>query len=218
MIRILLADDQALIRESMKLLLNLQDDFEVIGEAENGRQALELFERLKPDIILMDIRMPLMNGVEAIELIKKIQSDVKILVLTTFDDDDLVLGALSAGAMGYFLKDGPSEDLAVGIRSVYKGNSQFSSGIIDKVIKYIGLMRSDLVEMPEGIENLTTREKEIFYLLGEGSDYKEIAELLFITEGTVKNYVNRISDQLNVKGRTRLALLANNLSKKAGMV
>jgi DNA-binding NarL/FixJ family response regulator len=213
MIRILIADDLALIRESVRLLLDLQEDFEIVGEAADGHQVLDLIEVLEPDIVLMDIRMPIMNGVEATKRIVDRASKTKVLVLTTFDDDDLVVSALQAGAVGYFLKDTPSDDLAAGIRSAHRGNSQFSSGIIDKIVDHLNIERESNIEIPEGIQNLTKREKEVFYLLGTGADYKEIAEALFITEGTVKNYVNKISEQLNVKGRTRLALLSRELSK-----
>jgi DNA-binding NarL/FixJ family response regulator len=214
-IRILLVDDQSLIRESLKLLLDLQADFEVVGEAEHGQQALDLVDQLKPDIILMDIRMPTMDGVEATKTIQDKFPKTKVLVLTTFDDDELVINALQAGAAGYFLKDTPSENLAIGIRSAYRGNSQFSSGVIDKLIKYVNSSEPTTYALPEGLNNLTKREKEVFYLLGTGADYKEISEVLFITEGTVKNYVNKISEQLDVKGRTRLALLAHELTQGA---
>lgn len=214
MIRILLVDDQSLIRESLRLLLDLQMDFEIVGEAGNGQQALAMVDKLKPEIILMDIRMPGMDGVEATKIIKNRFPDATVLVLTTFDDDELVINAVQAGAKGYLLKDTPSENLAFSIRSAYRGNSQFSSGIIDKLIQHLDCKKNNSYKLPSGLKKLTSREKEVFYLLGTGADYKEISELLFITEGTVKNYVNKISEQLDIKGRTRLALLANELSKQ----
>lgn len=219
MIRIILVDDQGLIRESLGHLLSVQPDFEVIGEADQGESAIALIdklilEKLIPDVVLMDIRMPVMNGVEATKIIGKKYPDVKVVVLTTFDDDESVLNALQSGAVGYVLKDTTAENLAASIHAASQGFSQFSPGILHKLVNHVGgNVEDDVLEIPKGFYQLTPREKEVFLCLGTGASQKEIAEELFISEGTVKNYVNNISTRLEIRSRVRLALLSSKLHR-----
>lgn len=210
MIHILVVDDQAIIRQGLKLLLNLEADFEVVGEAENGQQALTQVETLQPHIVLMDLRMPIMDGIAATAHISQHFPETKVIVLTTFDADDFVVESLRVGAQGYLLKDTPSEEVANVIRSVHKGYSQFAPGIVQKAMAHLSVPAapSDKVELPLGFDDLTPREKEILKLLAQGANNREIAQSLFITEGTVRNHVTNILGRLNFRDRTQAALFA----------
>lgn len=207
MIRILIVDDQAIIRQGLKLLLNLEAEFEVVGEAENGQQALTQVETLQPHIVLMDLRMPIMDGIAATAHISQHFPETKIIVLTTFDADDLVVESLRVGAQGYLLKDTPSEEVASVIHSVHKGYSQFAPGIIQKAMAHLS-SPSDAIELPLGFDDLTPREKQILRLLAQGVNNREIAQSLYITEGTVRNHVTNILGRLNFRDRTQAALFA----------
>lgn len=210
MIRILVVDDQAIIRQGLKLLLNLETDFEVVGEAENGQQALTRVETLQPHIVLMDLRMPIMDGIAATAHISQHFPEIKTIVLTTFDADDLVVESLRVGAQGYLLKDTPSEEVASVIRSVHKGYSQFAPGIVQKAMAHLSSPSSpsDAIELPLGFDDLTPREKQILRLLAQGVNNREIAQILYITEGTVRNHVTNILGRLNFRDRTQAALFA----------
>ncbi|GAB4176943.1 MAG: response regulator transcription factor [Coleofasciculaceae cyanobacterium] len=206
MIRILLVDDQSLIRQGLRALLELEPDLEVVGEAENGHSAIALVETLHPDIVLLDIRMPLMDGVAVTREIGQRFSETKVLVLTTFDDDEYVAQALRYGAKGYLLKDTPSEELAAAIRAVDKGYTQLGPGLVEKVISKTP---TPPTSPPLGWEQLTPREKEVLRLIAAGASNREIAEALYISEGTVKNHVTRILSQLGLRDRTQAAIVAH---------
>jgi len=206
MIRLLIVDDQSIVREGLSSLLQTQPDFEVVGEAENGRVAVEQTISLQPDVILMDIRMPVMDGVAAIKILQQQAPAIKILVLTTFDDDRYVSQAIAHGAQGYLLKDTPLAELAQAIRSVNKGYSQMSPGLLAKAISQDADTVSKI--LPAELEGLTAREKEVLQLIATGYSNKEIASELYITERTVKNHVNSILRSLNLRDRTQAAIFA----------
>lgn len=210
MIKVLLVDDQGLIRQGLRVLLELEPDIEIVGEAENGEQAINLVAKFQPDVVLLDIRMPIMDGVAATREIQKRFAKTKILVLTTFDDDEYVSAALQNGAMGYLLKDTPSEELAVAIRAVYKGYTQLGPGIVKKLLtqfSHVALTQSPPV--PSSLAELTPREKEVLRLIATGASNREIAQQLYISEGTVKNHVTNILNRLNLRDRTQAAIWAN---------
>ena len=206
MISLLLVDDQNLIRQGLKALLELEPDLEVVGEAENGAIAIDLVKKLQPNVVLMDIRMPVMDGVTATGQICSRFPNVNILVLTTFDDDTYVAAAIKNGAKGYLLKDTPSEEIAAAIRAVALGYTHLAPGMIDKVMS--GQIDKSAATLPSGLTELTPRELEILKLIAGGSNNREIAGQLYISEGTVKNHVTNILTRLNVRDRTQAAILA----------
>lgn len=210
MIRILLVDDQHLIRQGLKALLELEPDLEVVGEGENGQMAIALVASLQPDVVLMDIRMPLMDGVAATRAINQQFPGTKVLVLTTFDDDQYVAEALRCGAMGYLLKDTPSEELAVAIRSVYRGYTQLGPGLVEKIMAQLPMTAApNSASPPPSWDELTPREQEVLRLIAKGASNREIAKSLYISEGTVKNHVTNILNRLNLRDRTQAAIFAN---------
>ncbi len=205
MIRLLLVDDRDLIRRGLSALLAIDPDLEVVGEASNGREAVDLVTRLEPDIVLMDVRMPVMDGVAGTEEICRRFPQTKVLVLTTFDDCDYVSRALQAGASGYLLKDTPFEELTQAIHLVCKGYTQIGPGLATGV-----LLQSSAPPMPtEAFETwnlLSDREKEIVRLVARGLSNREIAQSLHLAEKTVKNYITNILSQANLRDRTQLAI------------
>lgn len=211
MIRILLVDDQSIVREGLSSLLQTQPDLEIVGEAENGQVAVEKAISLQPDIVLMDIRMPVMDGIAAIRILQEQTPQIKILVLTTFDEDEYIVQAVNYGAQGYLLKDTPSAELAQAIRSVNQGYSQMSPGLLTRVMANSASSNSVNIQsqtlFPK-LENLTTREKEVLKLIATGYSNKEIAAELYITERTVKNHVNHILRSLDLRDRTQAAIFA----------
>jgi len=209
MIRVMLVDDQGIVREGLSSLLNIKPDLEVVGEAENGQVAVERALEIQPDIILMDMRMPVMDGVAATEALRQKAPQIHILVLTTFDDEDYVSQAMRLGARGYLLKDTPSEELAEAIRAVHKGYTHFGPGIFEKMIT-----TTSIAANPPELAELTPREKEVLALIAGGQSNREIAEALFISERTVKNHVNSILKRLNLRDRTQAAILATNLQPR----
>ncbi len=214
MITVVIVDDQNIIREGLKVLLQLEPDIEVVGDAENGKQALELFACLEaraqlPRVVLMDIRMPVMDGVATTQAIRSAYPKIKILILSTFDDESYVGDALRAGAWGYLLKDTPSEELAEAIRSIDRGYSQLSPGILQKVLQPIPPKAP--LSLPPEVLNLTLREREVLKLIAKGASNREIAQQLFISEGTVKNHVTSILSQLKLRDRTQAAIYASTL-------
>lgn len=211
-IRVLLVDDQAIIRQGLKTLLELEPDLEIVGDGANGQIAVDLVQSLTPDVVLMDIRMPVMDGVAATQTIHRQFPNVKVLILTTFDDDDYVSEALRVGAIGYLLKDTPSEELASAIRAVHKGYAQFGPGIFQKVMSHMPTSPpASTPDMPPGVEDLTKRERQVLVLIAKGASNKEIAKTLYISEGTVKNHVTNILGRLDVRDRTQAAILANSV-------
>lgn len=208
-IRLLLADDQSLVREGLSSLLNAQPDLEVVGQAEHGRQAVDLARSLHPDIVLMDVRMPVMDGVAATQALQAEFPDIKVLVLATFADDDYLRRALRYGAKGYLLKDAPAAELAAAIRAVFGGASYLGPGLLDRILAASAPPAPGPI--PPEIKDLTPREREVLALLGTGRSNREIAETLVISERTVKNHVSRILQCLNLRDRTQAALLVASL-------
>jgi len=213
MIRILLVDDQTLIRQGIRLLLAGEPDLEVVGEAGNGRQALEMVTSLKPDVILMDVRMPEMDGVTATREISARFPTCAVIILTTFDDDETIFEGLRAGARGYLLKDINADEMTAAIRTVATGGALIQPSITRKVLAEFTRLTSPLSQPGSSspqilIEPLTEREMEVLRLLAEGLSNKEIAGRLVITEGTVKNHVSNLIAKLNVRDRTQAILKA----------
>jgi DNA-binding NarL/FixJ family response regulator len=213
MIRLLLVDDQTIIRQGIKSLLESQPDFEVVGEAENGKQAISQVEALQPDVVLMDVRMPIIDGVAATKALTQQFPLVKVLILTTFDDDNYISQGMGFGAKGYLLKDTPLEALANTIRLVNSGHTHLGPGLFERIMNQTLEVSSlkNLTPPPE-LEELTPREREVLQLIASGASNREIAESLFITERTVKNHVTSILTRLNLRDRTQAAIFANSFS------
>jgi DNA-binding NarL/FixJ family response regulator len=212
MIRILLVDDQSLVRQGLQAMLSLESDFQIVGTADNGEVAIHQVEQLQPDVVLMDLRMPVMNGKEATRIITQRFPAVKVLVLTTYDDDVDVQDSMRAGAKGYLLKDMPSEELAESIRFVARGYTQMAPGLMEKMLTSTpeeppARVQPDLSKL----EKLTAREREVLHLIATGATNREIAEQLYISEGTVKTYVTNLFNRLNFKNRAQLAIFANSV-------
>lgn len=200
--RVLIADDDALIREGLKILLELEEDIEVVGTAQDGRVAYEKCLSTKPDIALMDIRMPQTDGIQGARLIKESCPNVKIVMLTTFIEDEFILEAIKNGAEGYILKNQSSESIIESLRAVYSGNAVFDARIVGKIS---GMMREG--KKPERADDgLTNKEIEILSNIATGLTNKEISEKLFLSEGTIRNYISVILDKLQLRDRTQLAI------------
>ncbi len=206
MLNILIVDDQRLMREGLRTLLELEPDFRVVAEAANGVQALAAYARHRPDVVLMDIRMPEMDGVEATRRLLAAHPQAKVLILTTFDDDAYVWEGLRAGALGYLLKDASREALATAVRTVAAGGALFDPQVARKALDALG--QRPAPPPPDLIEPLTEREREILRLVAQGLSNRQIAERLHLAHGTVKNYITRILDKLGVDDRTQAALWA----------
>lgn len=199
-IRILIADDHAVVRQGLRMFLALDSELDVIGEATNGLQALQMAHKLKPDVILMDLLMPEMDGVSATTAVRRELPDIEVIALTSVLEDSAVIGAIRAGAIGYLLKDTESDDLIRAIKAAAAGQVQLSPKAAAR------LMRE--VRAPESPEALTERETDVLRLLAEGKANKEIAQALTIGEKTVKTHVSSILGKLNVTSRTQAALYA----------
>lgn len=208
MIRILLVDDQYLIRQGLRSILESNEDIQVIGEAENGQQAIEQIAALQPDLVLMDIRMPVMDGVAATKAIAQQYPEIKVLILSTFDDDEYVFQAMRLGAKGYLLKDTEPDELMLAIRSIYKGQTLLGPGLFEKALMPVAAP-TIFREPPPELAQLTPRELEVLRLIASGANNREIAQSLFLSENTVKNYVTNILSRLNLRDRTQAALLAH---------
>ncbi|WP_144873453.1 response regulator [Hyella patelloides] len=216
MIRLLLVDDQELVCQGLRAMLNLEPDLEVVGVANNVQTAIEQVEILKPDVVLMDIKMPIMDGTEATRMIAQRFPDTKVLVISTFDEDDYIARAIKAGAKGYLLKDMPVEELAQVIRSVHRGYTQMAPGLMEKMLDVIlNSNRTETKPDESEITELTPREAEVLKLIGTGCTNREIARQLYIAEGTVKTHVTHIFNRLNLRNRTQIAIYANSMMKKA---
>jgi DNA-binding NarL/FixJ family response regulator len=210
MIKLLLADDQPLFRQSLAALLDLEDDLTIVGHANNGKEAIDQASQLQPDIILMDLRMPICNGIEATKAIRDRYPWIRILVLTTFDEDEDIWHALQAGALGYLLKNTPAPQLASAIRTLHQGHSQLGPTIAPKVFAQISPSRSLDPEpiQPSQQDALSDREGQVLQLIRQGHSNREIAASLHLSEGTVRNHVSQILSKLQVRDRTQAALWA----------
>lgn len=208
-IRLLLVDDQSLFREGLRTLLSLQADFEVAGEAGNGEEAIRLAAQLAPDVVLMDMHMPVLDGVAATRKVRETAPAIRVIALTTFDDDEYVFEALRAGALGYLLKDTPSDKLFEAIRAAHRGESFLQPSIAAKVVAEFSRMAAP--KPAPLVEPLSEREIEIVKMMAAGASNKEIGAALFITEGTVKNHITSILGKLGVRDRTQAALKAKAL-------
>ena len=208
-IRVLIADDQPLVRQGIEALLALEVDITVVGQASDGNEAVQKILSLKPDVVLMDLRMPGLDGASATKRVKDLQPDIKVIVLTTFEDEQSIMSAMQAGASGYLLKDVSSEGLASAIRAVRQGYAQIGTSIIPKILQQIPNRKDDATVL----DRFSTRELELVKLIASGRSNKEIASKLCLSEGTVKNYVSGILAELKLRDRTQIALWAKeNLS------
>lgn len=211
-IRLMLVDDQALFREGLKVLLDLEAALHIVAEASNGLQALEKAQQIHPQVILMDLNMPQMDGVQATKKIKEALPETNILVLTTFDDDERVFDALKAGASGYLLKDTPSNQLVEAVKTVASGQSFLQPSIASKVLTEFNRLSQRPAPNREALqEPLSHREEEVLTWLARGNSNKEIAAQLHLAEGTVKNHVSNILGKMGVLDRTQAALKAKDL-------
>jgi len=211
-IRILLVDDQSLFREGLRTLLSVQPDFEVVGEASNGEEALRVAAQSQPLVVLMDLRMPVLDGVSATRRLKAVLPDCRVIVLTTFDDDEDVFDGLRAGAVGYMLKDVSSEKLSEAIRAAARGEYFLLPSITAKVMaEFSRISRPRPVETESLVENLSARELEILRLVATGASNKEIADTLVIAEGTVKNHLTSILSKLSAQDRMQAVFKARDL-------
>ena len=211
MIKVMIADDQELIRESLKIVLNMNPDMEVVGVAENGQETVERVRVQKPDVILMDVRMPILDGVQCTKLIKEAYPEIRIIILTTFDDDEYVYNALKYGASGYLLKGVSVPELTQAVRTVFSGGAMINPNIAGKVVKLFSrLAQGDFsVPVEEGAAALLTRtERKVAVLVGRGLANKEIAEKLCLSEGTVRNNLSTALSKLDLRDRTQLAIWA----------
>ena len=205
-IRILICDDQVVVCEGFKAILSTVRDVEVVGMAHDGEEAIEMIEQVHPDLILMDLKMPLMNGIQATLRITRDYPDVRVLVLTTYDDDEWVFDAIRAGAHGYLLKNTPREELVKSIYDAMSGKTPVDAGVAGKLFSQV--KGKDMGFDSSLLEGLNPRERDVLRLIGKGRNNSEIASTLHLSEGTVKNLVSRILSKLHVDDRTQAALLA----------
>ncbi len=214
-IRVLLADDQALFREGLHTLLSLHPDLEVVGEAANGAEALRLAAELRPDVVLRDVQMPELDGVAATRRLRAEHPACRVILLTTFDDDEYVFEGLRAGALGYLLKDAPSARLVDAIRAAARGESFLQPSVAAKVVAEFARLTGPAPARPAPLaEPLSEREMEVLRLVAEGASNKDIAARLFLAEGTVKNHVTNILGKLGVTSR----LHAVNKARELGLL
>jgi DNA-binding NarL/FixJ family response regulator len=207
-IRVLLVDDQHLIRLGFRLVLDAEADIEVVGEAADGVEALRLTASLMPDVILMDVRMPNLDGIAATERIVQTHPDARILILTTFDLDEYAFAALRAGASGFLLKDAHGPELVAAVRAVYRGDAALSPRVTRRVVELVGHL-PPTPEEPPGLSELTEREREVFLEMARGLTNAEIADRLFLSESTVKTHVGRVLQKLRARDRVQAVILAH---------
>jgi DNA-binding NarL/FixJ family response regulator len=209
MIRVVIADDQPLVRTGLRMILGAEDDLEVVGEAADGAAAVRLCADTQPDVVLMDVRMPGVDGIEATRTITASESPPRVLVLTTFDLDDVVYEALRAGASGFLLKDAPEERLTTAIRVVADGGSLFAPSVTRRLIEEFA-RRTATVDAAAlaGLEGLTSRESEVLVQVARGLSNAEIAAALFVSENTVKTHIARVLMKLGLRDRVQAVVLA----------
>jgi DNA-binding NarL/FixJ family response regulator len=213
-IRILLVDDEQMVRMGLRLILESEDDFEVVGEAGDGAEGVALTKKLDPDVVLMDIQMPGMNGLDATREIKTLgrEESSRVLILTTFELDEYVYEALRAGASGFLLKRTPAEDLIAGIRVVHSGDALLAPSVTKRLIdEFAQRPLPEGTSQVEALEELTGREREVLSLVAKGMSNAEIAQALFLSEGTVKTHIKRIFYKLGLRDRTQAVIFAYNV-------
>jgi DNA-binding NarL/FixJ family response regulator len=208
LIKVLVVDDEALLRTAFSALIEAEDDLEVVGTAADGAQAAELAERLAPQVIVMDIRMPVMDGIEATRRITRARSGTRVLILTTFDLDEYVFEALRAGASGFALKSRPPEELLSGIRTVAAGEALLAPSVTRRLIAHYADRTQTTARMPWGLDELTDREREVLELVARGLSNAELAARLHVSLPTAKTHVSRILTKLGARDRTQLVILA----------
>lgn len=207
MIKVLLVDDQNLVRQGVQALLELADDIEVVGEAKSGQEAVKMIPEIKPNVVLLDMRMPGMSGLDVLHELSQSHQLPPTIILTTFDDEELILAGVKAGAKGYLLKDVPLEELVDGIKQVAAGKTIVRPQITEKILDSVEGLKNEFMSL-ERPDPLTNRETEILRLMAGGYSNKEIANSIFVAEGTVKNHVSNILSKLGVRDRTRAVLKA----------
>lgn len=206
-IKILLVDDQMLVREGIKSLLNLSDKVKVVGEAVDGSHVINAIDENKPDVILLDLSMPVMDGIATLNLLKHKMIDIPVIILTTFDDHEFILKGIQAGAKGYLLKDVSLETLIEGIETVHTGKRLIQPALTERLLQGLSGYKSDF-DAPEMIEALSPKELEVLGLMASGCSNREISAALHKSEGTIKNHVSNLLAKLGVRDRTRAVLLA----------
>jgi DNA-binding NarL/FixJ family response regulator len=207
-VRVLIVEDQALVRQGLRTILDLEEGIRVVGEAADGVEALERISELLPEVALVDVRMPRMDGIELVRHLRQEYPHVMPIFLTTFDDDEYVFEGLRAGGRGYVLKDTPSEELAATIQKVHRGEAVLGGEITSKVIEEFGRLSKAPGAGGAGSESLSEREIEVLKLVASGASNREIAKKLYITEGTVKNHISNVLRKLGFRDRTQAALYA----------
>ena len=219
MIKVLIADDQELIRQSLEIVLSTKEGIEVTGTAKDGREVIRCIRKEKPDVILMDVRMPEMDGVQCTEIIKENYPQIKISILTTFDDDEFVFSALKHGASGYLLKGISMDDLEEAIKTVVQGGSMINPDVATKVVELFSKMAQSNFDMmidAKNVEDLNETERKVTHLVGCGMSNKEISGKLSLSEGTIRNYLSSILNKLDLRDRTQLAIweVQNGIGRK----
>ena len=219
MIKVLIADDQELIRQSLEIVLSTKEGIEVTGTAKDGREVIRCIRKEKPDVILMDVRMPEMDGVQCTEIIKENYPQIKIIILPTFDDDEFVFSALKHGASGYLLKGISMDDLEKAIKTVVQGGSMINPDVATKVVELFSKMAQSNFDMmidAKNVEDLNETERKVTHLVGCGMSNKEISGKLNLSEGTIRNYLSSILNKLDLRDRTQLAIweVQNGIGRK----
>ncbi|URZ01028.1 response regulator transcription factor [Clostridium felsineum] len=207
MIRVMIADDQTIVREGLKKILSLDDSIEVLCEAENGYEVIENLNKHMVDVILMDVRMPKLDGIKTTKLVKKQYPKVKIIILTTFDEDNYIFDGIKNGISGYLLKDSEIDYILKSIKEAYEDKMMFDPVVTSKLVNALNLSNKTNKKENILLDSLTEREKEITKLVVNGNSNKQISEILFISEGTVKNCISKILKKLNLERRTQLSAL-----------
>lgn len=208
MIKVVIVDDQPIVREGLTMIVQNMNDIEVVAVAQNGQEGIEMCQWHKPDVVLMDIKMPILNGVKATKSIKEQFPETKIIILTTFNDDEYIFEALSYGASGYLLKDAGKEKIEEAIIEAFHGGAIIQPTVAQKVITKLQKIEVKQQKKDERINQLTSRELDILKLIGEGKNNDEIASILYITKGTTKNHISHLLAKLDLRDRTQLAIFA----------